>query len=71
MVALTENNLEGIQVLCKKHYVKSFYLVGSATKEDRLTKQSDVDFLYQFDQKAMPEMEYADHFFDLMYCSRL
>ena len=67
MVALIQNNIQAIQDLCKKHHVRSLYLVGSATKEERFTDKSDVDFLYRFRNEDIGEMDYADHFFDLMF----
>jgi len=67
MVALIQNNMVAIQELCKKHHVKTFYLVGSATKEDRFTEESDVDFLYRFRKEDIGEMDYADNYFDLLF----
>jgi predicted nucleotidyltransferase len=67
MVPLIQNNIQAIQALCKKHHVKSLYLVGSATKENRFTDQSDVDFLYRFRKEDIREMDYADNFFDLLF----
>ena len=67
MIALIENNIQAIRELCKKHHVKSFYLVGSATKENRFTETSDVDFLYRFRKEDIDEMDYADNYFDLLF----
>ena len=67
MIALVENNLGTIRELCKKHHVKSLYLVGSATKADRFKAESDVDFLYRFKKEDIEEMNYADNFFDLLF----
>ena len=67
MVALIQNNIEAIQDLCKKHHVRSLYLVGSATKEDNFKPDSDVDFLYRFNKEAIPQMDYADNFFDFKF----
>lgn len=67
MVALIENNIQAIRELCKKHHVKSFYLVGSATKENRFTDESDVDFLYRFRKEDIKETDYADNYFDLLF----
>ncbi len=52
---------------CKKYHVKSFYLVGSATDENRFNRESDVDFLYKFENEDNPGLDYADNFFDLMF----
>ncbi len=66
MVPLIQNNIPAIQALCKKHHVKSFYLVGSATKDGRFTDASDVDFLYRFDEDDK-ELDYLDDYFDLLF----
>jgi len=67
MVTLIKNNIDAIRDACKKYHVKSLYLVGSATKENNFTDESDVDFLYRFRKEDIEEMEYADNFFDLMF----
>ena len=66
MVTLIKDNLDTIRALCKKHHIKSFYLVGSAAKETRFTDESDVDFLYRFNE-GDKDLDYADDFFDLMF----
>ena len=67
MVSLIENNMKAIQDVCKKHHVRSLYVVGSATNEKRFLPESDVDFLYRFRKEDIEEMEYADNFFDLLF----
>jgi uncharacterized protein len=67
MIALIKNNLETIRGLCKKHHVKSLYLIGSATSENGFNNDSDIDFLYRFRKEDIEEMEYADNFFDLLF----
>ncbi len=68
MVSLIKRNIEKIQDLCKQHYIKSLYLIGSAAKnEDNFSEDSDVDFLYQFNSETMPEWDYADHYFSLLF----
>jgi len=67
MVPLIEDNITTIRELCKKHHVKSFYLVGSAAKENRFTDESDVDFLYRFRKEDIEETDYADNYFDLLF----
>ena len=39
MVALIRDNILAIQDLCKKHHVRSLYLVGSASAELSFTDQ--------------------------------
>jgi len=43
------------------------YLVGSAAKENKFTDESDVDFLYRFNKEEIPEMDYANNYFDLLF----
>jgi len=59
--------MKAILDACKKYHVRSLYLVGSATDEDRFKAESDVDFLYRFRKEDIEEMQYADNFFDLMF----
>ncbi len=67
MVALIQNNIQAIKDLCRKHHVKTLYLVGSAAKEKAFTEMSDVDFLYRFRKEEIEEMDYADNYFDLLF----
>jgi predicted nucleotidyltransferase len=71
MNALIKNNIDDINRLCKKHHVKELFVFGSVTGES-FDKNSDIDFLYQFDTSgidfdnlAEAEYDYADNFFDL------
>ncbi len=66
MVPLIKDNMNAILDLCKKHHLKSFYLVGSAAKENKFTDESDVDFLYRFD-KENKELDVVDDYFDLLF----
>lgn len=67
MVELVKNNIEAIQDACKKYHVKTLYLVGSATQENRFTEESDVDFLYRFNKEEIEFNDYADNFFDFLF----
>jgi predicted nucleotidyltransferase len=67
MVALVENNLKATQDTCIKHHVKSLYLVGGASQENRFTEKSDVDFLYRFRKEDIGLTDYADNYFDLLF----
>lgn len=67
MVALVKDNMKAIQDVCKKHHVKSLYLIGSAVKEDSFNAKSDVDFLYRFRKEDIGEMDYADNYFDMLF----
>ncbi|MCD6011926.1 MAG: polymerase, beta-like region [Flavipsychrobacter sp.] len=67
MIPLIQNNIQAIRELCKKHHVKTFYLVGSAAKEGRFSDNSDVDFLYRFKNEEIEEFDHVDNFFDLLF----
>ena len=67
MVSLVKQNIAEIQSMCKKHHVKKLYLIGSATNENHFSGDSDIDFLYSFNKSDIPEMEYADNYFDLLF----
>ena len=69
MVDLIKNNLESIKEACKKHKVKTLYLFGSATDENKFNTQSDVDFLYKIDLDNFPywvtgDYDYLDNLLD-------
>jgi predicted nucleotidyltransferase len=67
MVTLIEQNIGSIQDVCKKHHVKSLYLIGSATGATDFSAESDVDFLYRFNKSEIAEMDYADNYFSLLF----
>src|ERR1043165_410383 len=69
MVTLIKDNLARIQDVCKKHHVKSFYLIGSAARETDFGSESDVDFLYRFtyeNQTETNDIDYAENYFSLL-----
>lgn len=67
MVQLVKDNIDAIRVLCKKHHIRTLYVVGSAAKEQKFTDESDIDFLYKFRKEDIGEMDYADNYFDLLF----
>jgi len=59
--------MTGILDACKKHHVKSLYLIGSAAGDgEKFNAESDVDFLYRFNKNEIEEMDYADNYFSLL-----
>ena len=58
------NNIDQVQEICKKHFVKELYVFGSASRNE-MKEDSDVDFLYTM--KKMPIEIYADNFFDMLW----
>jgi uncharacterized protein len=65
LASIITNNLPQIKDICQKHHVKELYVFGSASRND-LKEDSDVDFLYTM-QENIPEMTYADNFFDMLW----
>ncbi len=48
MNKLILDNIEPIKSVCKKHFVKSLYVYGSAAN-NTMDESSDIDFLYEID----------------------
>lgn len=67
MVAIVENKMEEIKELCKKMQVQSLYLFGSGTSEKSFTKESDLDFLFQFKKDDQGLLVSGYDYFDLMF----
>lgn len=70
MVTLIKENIDSIREACKKHHVKSFYLIGSAARQDKdFTHDSDVDFLFRFDYEnsdGNSDIDFAGNYFSLL-----
>jgi predicted nucleotidyltransferase len=64
MIPLIKNHLPELQQLCKLHNVESFYLVGSAAK-DEMKSNSDIDFLVRFTNQIQV-LDYFDNYFDFL-----
>ncbi|MGN6248059.1 MAG: nucleotidyltransferase family protein [Ginsengibacter sp.] len=67
MVEIVKNKIPQIIELCKKHKLKSLYLFGSATDAKFFNKKSDVDFLYEYDEKKINELDYANNYFNFLF----
>jgi uncharacterized protein len=67
MIAIVKDNLDEIVKICEKMQIQSLYLFGSASNEKRFTKNSDLDFLYQFkkDENGLTISQFD--YFDLMF----
>jgi len=63
MLELEKDIQNALTELCKKYYVESFALFGSAAR-NQMTKDSDVDFLVKFNTE-LQLLDYADNYFDL------
>ncbi|MEP6928196.1 MAG: nucleotidyltransferase domain-containing protein [Ginsengibacter sp.] len=67
MVAIVKDNIDEIKKLCERMQIQSLYLFGSGSNENRFTKKSDLDFLYQF-KKDQNGLNISQHdYFDLMF----
>lgn len=60
---LIKNNIGRLLELCRKYKVKTLYVFGSILTP-RFHKDSDVDFLVNFNKQEIPLIDYADNFFD-------
>lgn len=67
VIDTVKNKVHDIRDACKKHHVKTLYLIGSATNPEYFSTNSDIDLLYTFNKSEIPESEYADNFFDLLF----
>jgi predicted nucleotidyltransferase len=67
MIAIVENKIDEIKKLCERMQIQSLYLFGSGSNEKRFTKNSDLDFLFQFkkDEQGLSISGYD--YFDLMF----
>lgn len=63
---LIELNIRNLMALCKKYKVKTLYVFGSILTQ-RFHKDSDIDFLVNFNKNEIPLKDYADNFFDLQF----
>lgn len=61
---LIKKHIEEISALCLKHKVKSLFVFGSILTK-QFNKNSDIDFLVEFDQIFL--IDYADNFFDFKF----
>jgi len=64
MIAEVKNSSKEIESICKKHFVKTLHLFGSAAKGEFTSGKSDLDFVVEFTQDIDP-INYADNFFSL------
>lgn len=66
MVEIVKNNLDEIIDACKKHQIKSLYLIGSAARGNDFTSKSDIDFLFEFEKDQKAGL-FANNYFDLLF----
>ena len=62
MIALVEQQKQGIADLCRRHEVRRLDLFGSAARGDFQPERSDLDFIVQFTRTGYAG--YADTFLD-------
>ena len=67
MVELIRKNMAQIQQLCQKHRIAKLWLFGSALKEEAFRADSDIDFLFTWDDGGSYNYDfpYVDAFLDL------
>jgi len=64
MIPFVEQKKQLLRDLCKTYYVETLFLFGSAAK-NKLTEESDLDFLVNFSSE-LDLMNYADNYFDFL-----
>ena len=67
---IIEQNKDKISALCEKYHVRKLFVFGSVLT-DKFTKQSDVDFVVDFEgvKPGVYDFDYdfADNYFDFKY----
>ena len=61
---IVEKNIDKIKALCHKHNVAKLFVFGSVVN-NRLKKNSDIDFVVDFDRIDL--YDYADNYFDFKF----
>ncbi|MEM6261733.1 MAG: nucleotidyltransferase domain-containing protein [Bacteroidota bacterium] len=62
---LLNSHLEEIHALCKQHHVARLWAFGSVVTP-QFSKDSDVDFLYEWDETAITPESYLDNMWTLL-----
>lgn len=62
-LTLIERRVE-LEALCRRHHVRRLELFGSAASDQKMTPESDFDFLVEFE--PLSPGSYADAYFGLM-----
>ena len=62
---IIQRHLNEIRQLCIEHHVRKLWAFGSVLDE-RFTKDSDIDFLYEWDDEAIPDEVYLDNLWALL-----
>ncbi len=65
MVTIVKDNINDIVKICEKMEIQSLYLFGSGSRQDRFSKNSDLDFLYKFKKNNSGLYDYFDLLFGL------
>jgi len=67
MVETVSDHIEAIKNVCQKMQLKSLYLFGSGSTKKNYTKESDLDFIFEFkkNENGLPISGYD--YFDLMF----
>lgn len=65
MQAILKKHIPQIQLLCQQHRVKQLWAFGSVLT-DTFSENSDIDFLYEFDEENLTHEEELDHLLGLI-----
>ncbi|MCB0839749.1 MAG: nucleotidyltransferase domain-containing protein [Bacteroidetes bacterium] len=69
MQEIITENIDQIRKLCRKHQVKKLWVFGSVLRDD-FRAESDIDFLYEMDDKNIPEDNYYFAFWGFLEALR-
>ncbi|MEZ4772089.1 MAG: nucleotidyltransferase domain-containing protein [Bacteroidia bacterium] len=58
-------NIKAIQALCLRHHVVRLWVFGSVLRDD-FNQDSDIDFLYEWDDEAIIDNEYLSNLWTLL-----
>ena len=59
---ILQNKLSDIQALCQKHKIKKLWVFGSVLRDD-FRKDSDIDFLHEWDEENITDEEYLENYY--------
>ncbi len=64
MIPLVAQHADNVEALCRRYRVQRLDLFGSASVQDYLPEDSDLDFVVEFQPDAL--VAYADAYFGLL-----
>ena len=65
MISIIQENIASIRQLCELNKVKSLWVFGSAAS-GAVNSESDIDFLYEWEDEAISDDEYLENMWSLL-----